>query len=124
MRNTSHRPTTINAIGKIHVPQPVTLLSASIHMPVSDPRAEEISERIVRNPTRARKMPRISSLRSSESRFHEKDGCEVRRPRLERAEVGLRTGVEVFLPGAADDFDRLPVNFELREGVFATEELH
>jgi hypothetical protein len=41
-----------------------------IHQPVTEPRWEETSARIVRNPMRARKIPKISSFLSLEILFH------------------------------------------------------
>jgi len=96
-------------------------------MLVSDPCADEINESRVNNPTSAKNIPRISSLRSSDSRFHEKEGREEeRRLRLERAAGARLAGVEVFLGAAPADFDRLledrlPLVFVLREGDFATD---
>jgi hypothetical protein len=72
-------------------------------------------------------MPRMSSLRSSESRFQEKaDREDGRRLREDRGEDVRRGGAEDFLVDVVVDFerlpdDRLPLDFELVEGDFATD---
>lgn len=68
--NTSQMPTTNKAIGKTKVPQPATWEMESIHQLVIVPRWDVNKERMVRKPTNAKKMPRISSFLSLDILFH------------------------------------------------------
>lgn len=67
--NTSQIPTTNKANGKTKVPQPATWEMDWIHQLVTVPRWEVNKERIVRNPTNARKIPKISNFLSLEILF-------------------------------------------------------
>ena len=78
LRITSQRPRMINATGSTNVPQPAIFLRVSIHIPVNVPFSAEIRLSRVKKPTNARTIPKISSFRSLERAFHEKEGCEVR----------------------------------------------
>lgn len=69
-RSTNQIPTTNKANGKTKVPHPATCEMDWIHQLVTVPRWAVNNERIVRNPTNARKIPRISSFLSLEILFH------------------------------------------------------
>jgi len=105
----------MSAIGSTNVPQPAIFDRVLIHIPVSVPFSLESRLRSVRKPTSARKMPRISSLRSLDKLSQENDGWDELR-RL----WTVRTGDALFAPdlvvvrverlfafGLAFDFDLL-----------------
>jgi hypothetical protein len=62
----------IKPTGRITLPQPAIKRSVSTHQLVKIPRREEKMLNSVRNPSSARKTPRISSLRSGDIAFQEK----------------------------------------------------
>lgn len=66
LRKTSHRPITSRATGRANVPHPATVRSSSSQAPVKLLFWLETRLRKVSRPTRARRMPRMSSLRSGE----------------------------------------------------------
>ena len=108
-RKTNQIPTTIKASGRTKVPQPATCDSISIHQLVTVPRCDVSKERMVKNPTRVRKIPRISSFRSFEILFQlQLDFEEVLRDRFELA-------LEVDLLVRDGDFDE---RVDVRELVF------
>ena len=77
LRNTNQIPTTKKAKGSTKVPQPATCEMDWIHHPVTELRCDESRDRIVRNPTSARMIPTISSLRSLEILLHFHPDFEV-----------------------------------------------
>jgi hypothetical protein len=57
---------TIKATGRMNVPHPATFEMELIHQPVTWLRCVDNRLRMVRNPTKAMTMPRMSNLRSLE----------------------------------------------------------
>jgi hypothetical protein len=83
-----------------------------IHQPVTEPRWEETNERIVRNPIKARKIPKISSFRSLEILFHCQADFEDERRVLLVLEMVFDLGLEDRV-GVVLDFVLDPVGLEL-----------
>jgi len=123
--STSQIPTTNKANGKTKVPQPATWEMDWIHQPVTLLRWEEISERIVRNPTKASMMPKISSLRSLEILLHcqpdfDEDRCGLRDLDLELVledRVWLLVDFVLELEVLALDFELLEIGFLAKKGL-------
>ena len=90
---TSQMPTTNKAKGKTKVPQPATWEMDWIHQLVTVPLWEVNNERMVRNPTSARKIPRISSFLSLEILFHSQPDFEEERDLRDFALVRVMEGV-------------------------------
>jgi hypothetical protein len=101
-------PTTNKANGKTKVPQPATWEMESIHQLVTVPRWEDNKERMVRNPTRARKIPRISSFLSLDILFHCQLDFEEERDLRDFVLVLVMEGVfdrDVLLTDRDDDLE-------------------
>jgi len=124
-RSTNQIPTTSKANGRTKVPQPANWEMDWIHQPVTLLRWEEISERMVRNPTKARKIPKISSLRSLEILLHcqpdfDEDRRGLRDLDLEldlEERVELRVDLVLVLEDFALDFELLETGFLAKRGL-------
>ena len=66
LRNTSHKPTASKASGSKYTPQPNRRRRAIDHQPVNEPRLADSKLSRVSRPSKARKTPSKSNLRSGE----------------------------------------------------------
>lgn len=69
LRKTNQIPPKIKTIGRINEPHPATWLTARTHQPVIALLCEDSKLSNVNSPTKTRKTPRISSLRSMDRRL-------------------------------------------------------